>query len=64
MMKEINSVILLVEDRISEVLESGDLKTESTAEGLITEKYMKAAKKMRFLVALSRFLADFEAGNY
>jgi len=55
---------ILIEDRIDEILESGNLKLILTDENLPTEKYLKAFKRMKFLKSLSKNLTLFHEGNY
>jgi uncharacterized protein YegL len=64
MMKEISKVIVLVEDRINEILESGDLKIELISDGLPTDKFLDTTEKFRFLKKLSKDLANFDIGRY
>jgi hypothetical protein len=64
MMKEISKVIVLVEDRISEILESGDLNMRVRCDGLPTRKYEEAHRKNSFLIRLSKDLANFDIGRY
>ena len=61
--------ILLVEDRIAEIQESGDLITKDylippNEEGFPTEKYITASTKLRFLKSLLSYLVIFHSGIY
>lgn len=62
--KEISNVIMLIEDRISEILESGNLNIKVGCDGLPTKDYMKAHRKNSFLIELSKDLANFDIGRY
>ena len=64
MMKEISDTIALVEDRISEILESGDLNMKVGRDGLPTREYEEAHRKNSFLIGLSKDLVYFDIGKY
>ena len=64
MIKEISDVIVLVEDRISEILESGDLKYQVGYDAYPTDKYIDAVEKHTFLKGLLTDLTKFDIGRY
>ena len=63
-MKEISNVLMLVEDRISEILESGDLNMKVGCDGLPFKGYEEAHRKNSFLKKLSKDLTNFDIGRY
>lgn len=65
-MKEnpVKKCILLVEDRIGEILESGRLKVELDDNGIISMRHAEAVGKHRFLKRLSKDLHKFYMGSY
>lgn len=64
-MKPVTDTILLVEDRIAEILDSGRLiRHDMGDDGLPLEINIRAHKKYRFLVNLSTDLALFHVGRY
>lgn len=63
-MKEISDVIMLVEDRMNEILESGDLKYQVDNSGYPIDEHVDTVTKFRFLKKLSKDLTNFDIGRY
>ena len=63
-LKPVIDTIILVEDRIAEILESGDLEIEIDGRGLLSDRHLNAVGKHRFLKELSFNLARFQIGDY
>lgn len=56
--------ISLVEDRIAEILESGDLSIKLDDTGFLSDSYLDATRKFKFLKKLSIDLANFNIRRY
>lgn len=65
MRREISEVIILIEDRMHEILESGDLKRDLIIKDkFLTDKFLDATEKFRFLKRLTKDLVNFDVGRY
>lgn len=58
------NTIILVEDRIAEILESGKLRIRRKDNGLPTVEYIEIHRKNSFLIGLSKDLELFHSGRY